>query len=78
MCIITGCPEKMDITHNLDGKVLKEILRVGNGTDRPHRGCKVSIQYTGTLPDGTIFDKTGVDPFQFTLGKGGIKIILLF
>lgn len=60
----------MDITHNLNGGVLKEILQDGNGTDKPHKGCRVFVHYTGTLPDGTVCDKTNDAPFQFTIGKG--------
>lgn len=60
----------MDITHSLDGGVLKEISIHGNGTERPHKGCKVFVHYTGTLPNGKVFDKTNDVPFQFTLGKG--------
>jgi FKBP-type peptidyl-prolyl cis-trans isomerase len=60
----------MDITHNLDGGVLKELSRNGIGTDKPHKGCRVYVNYTGTLSDGTVFDKTKDSPFQFTIGKG--------
>lgn len=60
----------MDITHNLDGGVLKEVLKDGSGTDKPHKGCRVFVHYTGTLDDGTVFDKTNGTPFQFTIGKG--------
>lgn len=69
----------MDITHNLDGGVLKEVLIHGNGTDKPHKGCKAWVHYTGTLSDGTVFDKTNDEPFQFTIGKGRhnlVKIVL--
>jgi len=32
-------------------------------------GCKVSVNYKGTFPDGTIFDSSeGKEPLQFTLG----------
>ncbi|XP_050521866.1 FK506-binding protein 59 isoform X2 [Daktulosphaira vitifoliae] len=59
----------MDITHSLDGGVLKEISIHGNGIERPHKGCKVFVHYTGTLPDGKVFDKTNDVPFQFIIGK---------
>lgn len=60
----------MDITPNLDGGVMKEILQNGVGTLTPYKGCRVSVHYTGTLSDGTVFDKTKKAPFQFTIGKG--------
>lgn len=60
----------MDVTRNLDGGVLKEIIIHGNGTDKPQRACRAFVHYTGTLSDGTVFDKTKDAPFQFTLGKG--------
>ncbi|XP_025197720.1 FK506-binding protein 59-like [Melanaphis sacchari] len=59
----------MDITPNLDGGVLKEILVHGNGTDKPFKGCRAYVHYTGSLSDGTVFDKTSSVPFQFTIGK---------
>ncbi|CAH1716957.1 FK506-binding protein 59-like [Aphis gossypii] len=59
----------MDITPKLDGGVLKEILVHGNGTDKPHKGCRAYVHYTGSLSDGTVFDKTNEVPFQFTIGK---------
>lgn len=59
-----------DITPNLDGGVLKEILTLGDGTAKPHKGCRVFVHYTGTLSDGTVFDKTDSTPFQFTIEKG--------
>lgn len=66
----------MDITVNSDGGVLKYLLKAGNGTDKPHKGCRVFVHYTGTLDDGRVFDKTNDAPFQFTLGKG--LMILLY
>lgn len=60
----------MDITPGSDGGVLKEVLESGDGTDKPYRGCRVFIHYVGTLPDGSVFDKTNDTPFQFTIGKG--------
>lgn len=60
----------MDITPNLDGGVLKEIKQNGVGNAVPLKGCRVHVHYTGTLSDGTVFDKTNAAPFQFTVGKG--------
>jgi len=61
----------MDITHDLNGGVLKKILKEGNGTDKPQKGSKVFICYTGALSDGTVFDKSyDTAPFEFTIGEG--------
>ena len=36
-------------------------------------GCRVKVQYTGRLEDGTVFDSTdGKDPLTFTLGEGSV------
>jgi len=68
----------MDITPKLDGGVLKEILVHGNGTDKPHKGCRAYVHYTGSLSDGTVFDKTNEVPFQFTIGKGMQNLVKVF
>lgn len=52
-------------------------LKVGTGVEAV-TGKKVSVNYTGTLTDGTAFDsnvdpKFGhVEPFTFDLGAGGV------
>jgi peptidylprolyl isomerase len=45
------------------------VVKPGNG-QKPKDGQKVKVIYTGTLPNGTIFD-SNVDgpPFKFTLGQ---------
>ncbi len=46
---------------------------VGTGA-QPEPGQKVSVEYTGWLPDGTRFDSSWLrnDPIQFPLGKGRV------
>jgi len=67
-----------DITPNKDGGVLKQILKEGEGIDKPLAGDKVIVHYTGTLEDGTKFDSSRDrgEQFEFDLGKG--KIFQIF
>ncbi len=49
------------------------IIEEGTG-DKPTKGQKVKVHYTGKLEDGTVFDssvKRGV-PIEFTLGVGQV------
>jgi len=65
----------IDISPNQDGGVLKEIIRQGTDSDdKPWKGDKVQVHYTGTLEDGTKFDSSvdRGDKFSFTLGRGEV------
>uniref|UniRef100_A0A0V0G7J6 peptidylprolyl isomerase n=1 Tax=Triatoma dimidiata TaxID=72491 RepID=A0A0V0G7J6_TRIDM len=64
----------LDVTPTLDGGVLKEIVKEGEGEDTPLSGCKVHVHYTGKLTDGTVFDSSREKgtPFIFQLGKGKV------
>lgn len=45
----------------------------GTGDRMTKQGDSVTVNYTGTLTDGTVFDsslKPGRTPFQFTIGQG--------
>ncbi len=68
--------EKVDLTIEKDGGVLKEVKREGpDPEDKAWQGDKVSVHYVGTLlEDGTKFDSSrdrGKE-FSFTLGKGEV------
>ena len=50
-----------------------EVLKTGEG-GKPGPGARVSMHYTGTLLDGTVFDSSRDrdQTFDFTLGKDGV------
>ena len=52
-------------------KVLKKILKQGDGYEKPNDGAVVKVKYTGKLEDGTIFEEKGSDgePFEFMIGE---------
>lgn len=66
--------EGIDISPKGDQGVLKQIKKEGSGTENPMIGDKVSVHYTGWLPDGTKFDSSRdrKDKFTFDLGKGQV------
>ncbi|CAO2162660.1 unnamed protein product [Urochloa humidicola] len=50
-----------------DKKILKKVLKEGEGYDRPNEGAVVKVKFIGKLQDGTVFTKKGHDeePFEF-------------
>ncbi|KAL6661840.1 hypothetical protein ACP70R_001224 [Stipagrostis hirtigluma subsp. patula] len=50
-----------------DKKILKKVLKEGEGYERPNEGAVVKVKITGKLQDGTVFSKEGNDeePFEF-------------
>ncbi|GMI71837.1 hypothetical protein like AT5G48570 [Hibiscus trionum] len=54
-----------------DKKVLKKILKEGEGYERPNDGTLVQVKLIGKLPNGTVFIKKGYDeePFEFKIDE---------
>ncbi|KAF5465109.1 hypothetical protein F2P56_015140, partial [Juglans regia] len=54
-----------------DKKVLKKILKEGEGYERPNDGAVVQVKLIGKLDDGTIFTKKGheEEPFEFKVDE---------
>ncbi|KAL2652977.1 hypothetical protein R1flu_021105 [Riccia fluitans] len=51
-----------------DKKVMKKILKAGEGYEKPNDGSVVKIRYEAKLENGTVFEKKGCDdqePFEF-------------
>ena len=60
-------------TMNIQGMQV-EVLKQGSGVEAKS-GDTVTVNYTGTLTDGTKFDSSlnpGRTPFQFTLGQNNV------
>lgn len=72
--LYTPVPNAFDISPAGDGGVLKEVLKHGEGEYTANAGCKVSVHYTGSLTDGSVFDSSRErgQPFEFDLGKGNV------
>jgi FKBP-type peptidyl-prolyl cis-trans isomerase len=56
-----------------DGKLKTQTVEKGSGPDSKI-GDKVTVNYTGTLENGTVFDSSipRGEPFSFTLGEGRV------
>jgi len=66
-------PSKSPTSFNIQGMKV-EILKQGSG-EEAKKGNIVTVNYTGTLTDGTKFDSSlnpGRTPFEFTLGQNRV------
>ncbi len=61
------------VPQTLEGGLVIQDMVVGKG-DEAVAGKKLSMHYTGTLADGTVFDSSVArgTPFEFTLGAGQV------
>jgi len=41
----------------MDGSLMKKVLKEGEGYEKPNEGASVTIRYIGFLQDGTVFDE---------------------
>eukprot|EP00850_Spirogloea_muscicola_P008586 SM000046S16367 [mRNA] locus=s46:281774:287440:+ [translate_table: standard] len=48
-----------------DGKVLKKVLKEGEGYEKPNDGAQVKVRYTARLEDGTVVEKLGFDENEY-------------
>ena len=58
----------------MDNGLIIENIETGKGSEAKEYN-KITVNYTGKLEDGSIFDsslKEGRDPFTFTLGVGSV------
>ena len=58
----------------MDNGLIIENIEMGHGSEANEYN-KITVNYTGKLEDGSIFDsslKKGRDPFTFTLGVGSV------
>ncbi|MCE2056092.1 hypothetical protein HAX54_044032 [Datura stramonium] len=58
-----------------DNKVLKKIIKAGEGYDHPNEGSLAKVVYIGKQQDGTIFERKGSDEgtFQYVCLEGQLN-----
>ena len=60
---------------NLPNGLEREVLKAGGGTATAQSGDTVTVNYSGWLTNGTLFDSSynpGRSPFSFQLGAGQV------
>ncbi|KAI5662853.1 hypothetical protein M9H77_22176 [Catharanthus roseus] len=82
------CPSNSNLTIHLelvswknvidvlgDKRILKKIIKVGQGFDRPNEGSLAKVIYIGKLEDGTFFESEGSDekPFEYLCSEEQIN-----
>ncbi|XP_076816651.1 peptidyl-prolyl cis-trans isomerase FKBP4-like [Clavelina lepadiformis] len=55
-----------------DNGVYKFIRKEGTSEQKPSTGSKVTVDYTGKLEDGSVFDSSSGRKFTFNLGKSEV------
>lgn len=68
---LTGCSQKETIPMSETVKIEDVVVGTGSGIE-PRQ--TITVHYTGTLEDGTVFDssRTRGTPFEFTYGIGQV------
>ncbi|MCI28663.1 peptidyl-prolyl cis-trans isomerase FKBP62-like, partial [Trifolium medium] len=65
-----------------DKKVIKKILKEGEGFERPNEGAIVKLKLIGKLQDGTVFFEKGRDDeeklFEFKTDEGNLQSAYVF
>jgi peptidylprolyl isomerase len=72
MMVVSACLVQAQSTTTPSGLKI-DIIKEGNGP-LPQPGQNVSVHYTGTLPDGKVFDSSRDrgQPISFPLGAGKV------
>lgn len=77
-CLSAGCSKKESQTApQQESPELSAGTEISSAADTGgsivHAGDRVKVHYTGSLEDGTVFDKTVEDiPMEFVVGKGEV------